>query len=355
MTTSDPNGETQSRTTDRVLTRDAQFGVLERLRNRLLGYDIFISYSHSDGLGYAMALENRLKAIDLVCFRDAREMPVRSRLDDAIDEALTRSQMLVVIGTEGAVSSAWVGHEVHTFSYFERPVFVIDVGGVIRANQPWPNVAGLVFHPEDATTVRGAMPSDHTVSAIDHAIKFRKRSQIGRWVLTATLVIVGALMGSFLWQYFQTVRERDEAKYQARVAQSQRISTIARAILKSAPEEALLLAAESVNITRQTDGHILPESEQIMRDALAEQGGSSLCCHDGEITKIAVSHNGRWIATAGTDNIVRLWDTDTSIPSQKPGPILKYTSEIREMGFSSNARWLITADQSNAILWARRE
>lgn len=351
MTTSNLNGEPQSRIADRVLTRDPQFGVLERIRNRLLGYDIFISYSHADSLGYAMALENRLKAIDLVCFRDAREMPVGSRLEDAINWALTKSQMLVVVGTEGAVSSDWVGREVCTFLSSERPLFVIDVGRVITAKQPWPNVDRLVFHPEHTTNVHGAMPSDNTVSAIDHAIKFRKRNQIGRWLLTATLVIIAALMGLFVWQFFQTIRERDEAKYQARAAQSQRISAIARTILKSAPEQALLLAAESIHVTRQTDGYVLPESEQIMRDALAEQGGSSLCCHDGKITNIAVNHNGRWIATAGTDNIVRLWDTDTSMPSQKPAAVRKHTSAIREIAFSANGRWLITADQSNAILW----
>lgn len=127
-------------------------GVFQRLRARYLGFDFFISYAHADALGYAMALENSLRALDFSCFRDAREMPLGSYVRETIKLALSRSRVLIVVATKGATTSTWVAEEVATFVLTGRQILVAVVLEVrlwsrtaeaqrlssrVRVDRPW--------------------------------------------------------------------------------------------------------------------------------------------------------------------------------------------------------------------------
>jgi hypothetical protein len=88
---------------------------LGRIRNRFLGFDVFISYALKDGYSYAKALEEMLTRRNYVCFRDTTEMKIGEDLSESIRQALGRSRMLIVVGTEEAVGSAWVKKEIATY------------------------------------------------------------------------------------------------------------------------------------------------------------------------------------------------------------------------------------------------
>jgi hypothetical protein len=50
-----------------------KIGIFQWLNDRIFGYDFFISYSHSDGLKYPSAIQERLKQIGFKVFLDKNE------------------------------------------------------------------------------------------------------------------------------------------------------------------------------------------------------------------------------------------------------------------------------------------
>src|SRR5262249_34871825 len=84
---------------------------LRRLRNRFLGYVVFISYRQEDGLAYAKALEDDLTRHNYTCFRDEGKIPVGAELNEPIEGASAKSRLLVVVGPGWSVARRWVRKE----------------------------------------------------------------------------------------------------------------------------------------------------------------------------------------------------------------------------------------------------
>jgi TIR domain len=81
----------------------------------LLGYDIFISYAHTEASAYAAALEKQLEKADLKCFLDVEEAPAGTELESAITAALEKSRILVLVGTPSMPDRPWIRREIATF------------------------------------------------------------------------------------------------------------------------------------------------------------------------------------------------------------------------------------------------
>lgn len=341
--------ETLDRTPTRPgLPRSFQITTLERLRNRVLGYDIFVSYSHLDGLGYATALEKRLREIDLTCFRDAREMPVGSHLDEEISRAISRSQMLVVVGTPAAAASEWVAREVQQFRTFKRPLFVIDVGGAIAARQPWKGAEALVYQPEGVDNLTESRPSDLTVDAIQHAVTFRTRNQVGRRLLSAIALVVAALTSLFVWQFAQT-------RLEARIAESHRIVTLSESIRERNPQLSLLLAVEAAAIAERAGDPVGISVEQAIRDALAVQGGRGLVSPRGELQETLLSPDGRWLAASTKSRVTLVWDLRAP-QGQDPVRILEdEKAAVSPIGFDANSRKFLSLSGGRVSVWDLNE
>jgi TIR domain-containing protein len=103
----------------------------------LLGRDVFLSYSHRDGIPYARKLARDLETKDrrrrLTCYFDQRSAIIDSRLPAEVDRSLRWSSMLVVVATPGAARSAHVRTEISSFEQTRRPVVLLVCQ---TANQP---------------------------------------------------------------------------------------------------------------------------------------------------------------------------------------------------------------------------
>lgn len=73
------------------------------IMRRLFGYDFFISYSRGDAQGYAKQLHETLGELGYRVFIDHEELLAGQELTDAIQAALAKSTMLVVIVSPGAM------------------------------------------------------------------------------------------------------------------------------------------------------------------------------------------------------------------------------------------------------------
>jgi WD40 repeat protein len=78
--------------------------------------------------------------------------------------------------------------------------------------------------------------------------------------------------------------------------------------------------------------------------------------HRGDVIAVAVSHDGRWIATAGEDTTIALWD-ETSL--SKPSPTLEPRHRLRghkgmvmSLAFSPDGRRLVSGSRDGtARVW----
>lgn len=231
----------------------ARSGTLEvswfpRWRALFLGYDVFISYRHVDGLGYAMALENQLRGLDLSVFRDVAELPAGTSLHAAIRRALVRSRMLVVVATVGARSpDSWVGWEVETFALTKRPIVAIRFG---EETETWPALATTErkWVAETLLSLAPPRPSDNVVQEINNSRQFIRRNFLGRALLIGIVMCLVVLAGT-IWHLTKLKAvETERARLQeANAEAAQRVADARR------------LAAESETLREQSPS-MIPES-----------------------------------------------------------------------------------------------
>jgi WD40 repeat protein len=103
---------------------------------------------------------------------------------------------------------------------------------------------------------------------------------------------------------------RSEAEQQARIATARYLASEALVALESAPQRSLLLAVESIRATQDVDGSRVADAEETLRTILAATGGTPLPtpATQGWVSETAASPDGRWLAAAGADGIVSVWD-----------------------------------------------
>lgn len=134
---------------DKLTSRETR---LDKVRRFLFGDDVFISYSRRD-TAYALALADKLTHRKLSCFIDLWGAPAGVELPAEVVERLSRSSMLVLVGTRNAATSENVMKEMLEFKKTKRPIIPItfvgeEVFSRIRNNDVPKELKGTL---EDAT------------------------------------------------------------------------------------------------------------------------------------------------------------------------------------------------------------
>ena len=177
-----------------------------------------------------------------------------------------------------------------------------------------------------------------------------------RWAITSAVVLGIAVLAAMVW-YHQKQRqlvEQSENDVEAAVSKSHEqsaraLAVTAASIFNKAPPLALLLATESLNISKRTD------TERILRSMLAQPTGIPLQSSGPSlaITSIEISGDGRWIFAGGAEGSVRVWDREH--PNAEPQVLSGPNSGIIAVAASRDGRWVVSGATDNMVrVWDRK-
>ena len=141
-----------------------------------------------------------------------------------------------------------------------------------------------------------------------------------------------------------------EAENQSLLVAARELAGIATDQLNSDPQLGLLLSLEAVNLT-QTTNLEAPESAEdaLFRAMQASQLQRIFSGHTDGINDIAISPDGRTLATVSQDTDIKLWDVASG---QEIGALTAHAQPIHTVVFSPDSRQLASAgDDGFIVLW----
>ncbi|HZF10875.1 MAG TPA: TIR domain-containing protein [Thermoanaerobaculia bacterium] len=205
---------------------------LQHLKRQIFGEDIFVSYSRSDGMDYALTVAAGLKG--LVCYLDQLDTQPGEQIPHRVLRRLESSTVLVLLATPAAASSTAVAQEVKTFLKTSRPIIPVSVGGALENSDLWPLLKGAAISqvvPDESGTLT---PTAQLLQRISSSFIYTRRAQWLRRIAIGTVVgVVGllALAAVVSWRSIETAI----AKADALVAEARET---ARTTVAAAEEEA---------------------------------------------------------------------------------------------------------------------
>ncbi|MCF3184736.1 trypsin-like peptidase domain-containing protein [Streptomyces polychromogenes] len=163
-----------------------------------------------------------------------------------------------------------------------------------------------------------------------------RRSRRLNMVLACLLVLALVAVGGAVWQWRTTVTQRQEALSRQLAAQSE-------GLLGVNPDLAALLAVRSYRIDHTA------EAVKSLEDSTGDPLLQVLRGHDGEVSSVAFSPDGRTLASASSDQSVLLWNVTTG----KARPALTgHTKGVESVAFSPDGLTLATSSDDKTVqLW----
>ncbi|MDA0245344.1 MAG: AAA family ATPase [Chloroflexi bacterium] len=145
----------------------------------------------------------------------------------------------------------------------------------------------------------------------------------------------------------------EEAEQKQRLTRARELAAISSTILYDYPQRALLLAVEAYNVLLPTDPRV-PEVEEALRLALAATGGravpaSAVANERQNVTAVAVSEDGRWLATGTLEGEILVWPQEDFT---QPPLVLKHeeVGEILALAISPDGEWLYASLAGGVVL-----
>jgi len=182
---------------------------------------------------------------------------------------------------------------------------------------------------------------------IEYIIASRKAAARRQWIIVGALtfgLVVAAVLAFLFWI------KRNEAEQRRRVAEARQLETQARLALDSSGEglqRSALFAVESLKSAWTVDGYIACTraiSLLPLRPSIRQPQP-----HKRQVLALAVSSDGRWVASEDAGSGVVIWDNSSqkAITLQTPQRDMSFAG----LAFSPNGRWLASTSENVAMIW----
>lgn len=320
---------------------------LRALVDLLFGYDFFVSYAHDDGYNYPRELTNQLEQKGFKVFLDSREYVPGDDLQIATRRRIRMSKKLVVIARPVALHSQWVLKEVETSLQSGRVPIVIDINATIEHASETSAVKTLLedkLHIRETLDNLDAIPSQETLAELARSFSATRQETKRLRFVSAIAAFLFLLAGVAIWQYQVAEDARIQAEQQRDLAQGRELAALSLAEGAADPEIGILLALESMRVAPTK------QAEKALRTLLPDLFATGILTGQKTLVLSArFNTSGDRIVTAGGDNIVRIYKTDSG---ELINELKGHDSIIGDARFSPDSKWVVTASEDHtARIW----
>ncbi len=191
----------------------------------LLSDDIFISYSRKDGSTYVVGLADELTNKGFSCFIDKLGTDADPNPPETLFERIRACRLLVVLGTEGAVTSSAITKEVTEFAEANGTSRIVPIAFDKGNDQQsdwtqagwYTRVVGLPREHESRTLLETGTPSEVILNRIEKQFAYTKSKDRLRKYRNRTfgtllfLILASILAGGFaFYQSNKVVRAQNQ-------------------------------------------------------------------------------------------------------------------------------------------------
>jgi tetratricopeptide (TPR) repeat protein len=204
----------------------ARRGFFHRVKDRLWGYDFFISYEWGTGNRYAVALAQRLRDRGFDVFLDRAEYAMGDDWKTEGHRALWNTQRLIVIATREAVTrSKPVEREVEIFTARSNHVILIVFGDELAEliRDEWPvlqRIPESCLRIADSTVRLSKSPAIHVVKKLVSTDRILRRRVLRARIVASVIAMsaVAVIVIGFFWR--RAVEQEQLAQTRLRDAQA---------------------------------------------------------------------------------------------------------------------------------------
>ena len=347
-------------------------------------YNAFISYSHVADRQLAAAIQGALhkfakpwyKLRALSIYRDQTNLSISPELWPTIQKAISLSSYFLLFASRNAAKSKWVKRELVWWlenRQVDRLFVILTDGEVVwddnKHDFDWNKTDALPdalsgkftsepnfidfrqFKSEGTNNLRDPLFLDNILS-IAAPLHGKNKDELGgedirqhriTKILTwSASLLIGAVSIVAIWQALVANEQRKTAVKQGQISLARQLAAQSELIrtndFKNLPlAAALAIEALNISATPETD-HAAWESIALLPEL----------CNETEnwlISQVKFSHDGRYVATAGQDNIARVIEWK----SKKIVYQFRHAAKIWDIDFSRDGTMISTAGDDGVI------
>ena len=144
--------------------------------------------------------------------------------------------------------------------------------------------------------------------------------------------------------------ERARAEQSAEQARARQLAALSQsALLENSPQRSLLLAVEAVDLAQSSVDPGKLSVANALWESVVNTGGTPILRQDHSVYQLALSPDGRWLASAALQESIQIWDLQAADPQANPIQLTGHTEYISGLAFTPDGETLLSASYDGSL------